>query len=106
MTATEANDNSGGDMLIPRWFIWIVSLVGGCFVIGFIPWATWVTVALLTITAQNGIAMKNEARLDAIITRFQDHLADPEIHHALLKGPIRDLDRRVEALEHKGLSTK
>ena len=86
-------------IVLPKWFLWVMSILCSGFVIMFVPWATWVTVALITITAQNSVDTRNELKLDNVIVKVNDHLADPEIHHALLKGPIRDIERRLIQLE-------
>lgn len=84
-------------MVIPRWFVWFSGIVSSIFVIMFIPWATWVTNTLITISVQAQVANKIELKVETLAVKMQEHIADPNLHQAA----VRDFERRIGRLESR-----
>lgn len=54
------------NLVIPRWFLVVVSAVFVLFSVSFIPWAVWVTKTLVIIDARSEAFTQSNARIDAL----------------------------------------
>lgn len=87
---------------IPRWFVWVASIISSGFVVMFVPWATWVTATLITISVQSQMAGRADVKIDAISQKLQEHIGDPNLHGSAIKDferRFQRVDERLELLE-------
>lgn len=80
-------------MSIPKWFLYVMSIVASLFTVTFIPWAGWVTMTLATLSVKIENTEEIRNRIDKLETSHTSHITEPAIH-----GPLAN---RVEQLEER-----
>ena len=95
-----------GAIVLPRWFIWLVAVIGVPVMVGAIPWAYSVQVTLTEISVTLKYMGEANGTLRDRIVHVEDHveahLTDPSIHKYELeriKASIQRIDDRLKRLE-------
>jgi hypothetical protein len=83
------------DWRIPVWFVRLVSAVLTLAV----PWASWVTVQLVTIGVRVDQAVESRQEIQRVSERLADHLASPDSHSGLTRDFTRRLDHHQTRLD-------
>ena len=81
-------------MAIPKWFVWLVSGFIGLFV----PWASWVTMSLATISVRMENQIEIRDRISLLEAKFAEHLTERGIHHHL-EDDLKTIRERLNRLE-------
>lgn len=85
-------------IVIPKWAAYFVSCVSSLFLVAFMPWAAWVSLALATLTVRFEAYQRLDQRVATVEKKVSDHVSDPEVHHT---GIVR-LEQRIKQLELAG----
>ena len=96
-----------GAITLPRWFLWMVGVIGVPILLGAVPWAYTVQSTLtridVTLTYMRDNDREVNARLDSLEKAQDDHLRDPSIHRYELERIRAELTRlsdRVDRIEN------
>jgi hypothetical protein len=83
-------DTANGGFTIPRWFLTVVAGLWAVFLAVFVPWASWMTYSVILMTAKIDDAQSLRARIEDVDKRTTANQFN-----------LLDLQRRLDALEHK-----
>jgi hypothetical protein len=89
-----------GDIVIPKWFTYVMSGAAAMFMGIFIPWAAWISAAVITIQVKVDQAHALDSKIEAVNMALQKHTSDGELHFNALKR-IESAERRLDRLEAK-----
>lgn len=76
--------------VIPKWFIWFLSIFMSVVTTFALPWAGWVTNKLIRIDERTDSLVRNN-------TTFSTHLEDRSIHHSAISA----MEVRLELIEQR-----
>ena len=98
---------SDTDLTLPSWFLRIMALCAGLLTAGGVPWAAWVTWAMIDLQSSAKAAETTVTRIAALERSQQDHVSQLQIvaatrftseHGRLLTA---GLETRLDRLETK-----
>ena len=74
------DDEIVGSLVIPKWFLYVFSILTISFNMMFIPWAAWVTSALFRIDATTSAYISVSAKVDTLGEKVA-HLEGQYLRH-------------------------
>ena len=85
-------------VVLPGWFVRVFVGIGALA----IPWASWITMTLATISIQMQHAIEGQQKREALALQFQAHLNDQSPHASALKPigyRLDSVEKRLDAIE-------
>lgn len=94
LVASDSNGNGGG-ITFPKWFLYVMAGFWAVFVATFVPWAAWVSIALISMQVRSERQAENTRQIEEVKSDLFEHIGDRLLHSG------EDVLRRLDKLENK-----